>query len=305
MSEPASSDVNRTDEHVPSPGTTLGTTPHVRKAGPAPPEASPWPAVPGYEMLGELGKGGMGVVYKARQVTADRVVAVKMILGGGQLDEHALARFRTEAQAVGRLQHPNIVQVFEVGEWRAPDGSQVPYFSLEYCPGGSLAKKLAGTPLRSDEAAALVETLARAMAAAHESGVIHRDLKPGNVLMDGAGTPKVCDFGLAKKLDDQGQTASGAVMGTPSYMAPEQARGEVKEVGPLADVYALGAILYECLTGRPPFKAATMFETLQQVIGSDPAPPRALQPGVPRDLETVCLKCLHKDPARRYSSAVA
>ena len=255
-------------------------------------------AVPGYEVLSELGRGGMGVVYKARQVKLGRLVALKMILSGGHAGEADLARFRTEAEAIARLQHPNIVQIYEVGEHGG-----LPFFSLEFCGGGSLEKKRGGTPLPPAEAAVLVETLARAMQAAHEKGVIHRDLKPANVLLAEDGTPKITDFGLAKKLDEAGQTASGAVMGTPSYMAPEQAGGQA--VGPLADVYALGAVLYECLTGRPPFKAATNLDTILQVVSDEPVPPAQLQPKTPRDLETICLKCLHKDPEKRYPSAAA
>jgi WD40 repeat protein/tRNA A-37 threonylcarbamoyl transferase component Bud32 len=266
-------------------------------AGPAPLPGSV--AVPGYELLGELGRGGMGVVYKARQIKLNRVVALKMILAGGHAGAADLARFVTEAEAIARLQHPNIVQLYEVGEHGG-----LPYFSLEFCPGGSLDRKLGGTPLPPRQAAALVETLARAMQAAHEKGVVHRDLKPANVLVAEDGTPKVTDFGLAKKLGEAaGQTASGAVLGTPSYMAPEQALGKAKAVGPAADVYALGAILYELLTGRPPFKAATTWDTVQQVVNGDPAAPSRLQPNLPRDLETVCLKCLQKDPDRRYPSA--
>ncbi len=255
-------------------------------------------AVPGHEVLDVLGRGGMGVVYKARHLRLNRHVAVKMILAGGHAGPDELARFRTEAEAIARLQHPNIVQVFEVGEHEGR-----PFFSLEFCGGGSLAKKLAGTPLPPAESAALVQTLAEAMQAAHSRGVIHRDLKPANVLLAEDGTPKITDFGLAKKLDEAGQTVSGAVMGTPSYMAPEQA-GQ-KEVGSLADVYALGAVLYECLTGRPPFKAATSVDTILQVISDEPEPPRRLNPAVPRDLETICLKCLQKEPAWRYASARA
>jgi WD40 repeat protein len=263
--------------------------------------AGPAPALAGYEILGELGRGGMGVVYRARQVRANRVVALKMILAGGHAGEHELARFRTEAEAVARLQHPHIVQIHEVGE---AEGR--PFFSLEYCPGGSLAAKLQGTPLPPREAARLVEALARAMDAAHQKGIIHRDLKPANVLLAEDGTPKITDFGLAKKLEDAaGQTGSGDVLGTPSYMAPEQAGGRAREVGPLADVYALGAILYECLTGRPPFKAATALDTLLQVLSEEPVPVRRLQPKVPVDLETIALKCLQKEPARRYGSARA
>jgi WD40 repeat protein len=289
------------------------------------------PSPTGYEILGELGRGGMGVVYKASQVQLKRVVALKMILSGAHADGEERLRFRTEAEAIARLQHPNIVQVFEVGEWQASEvSSPVPYFSLEFCPGGSLERKLGGTPLAPLEAAKLAETLARALHSAHTRGIIHRDLKPANVLLtpaetqplasalstptapepDGSTTPllerwvpKVTDFGLAKRLDEVGQTPSGAVMGTPSYMAPEQAGGNSQQVGPLADVYALGAILYECLTGRPPFRAATTFETLQQVLCEDPVPPRAFQSRVPRDLDTICLKCLRKEPQERYESA--
>jgi WD40 repeat protein/serine/threonine protein kinase len=274
----------------------------------------PRPEVPGYEILGELGRGGMGVVYRALQAKLNRLVALKMILAGGHAGEQELRRFRAEAEAVARLQHPNVVQIYEVGE---QDG--LPYFSLEFCPGGSLEKKLAGTPLPPREAAALTETLARAVHAAHQRGIVHRDLKPANVLLTSPtdaglpaggrpswGTPKITDFGLAKKLDDAaGPTASGAIMGTPSYMAPEQAGGQGKQVGPAADVYALGAILYQLLTGRPPFKAATLMDTVLQVLNDEPVPPKRLQPKVPRDLETICLKCLAKEPHKRYLSAEA
>ncbi len=187
-----------------------------------------------------------------------------------------------------------------MGEWQGK-----PFFSLELCGGGSLANKLRGTPLPAEEAGPLVETLARAMQAAHEKNIIHRDLKPANVLLTEDGAPKITDFGLAKKLDDDsGQTHSGAIMGTPSYMAPEQARGQNREMGTAVDIYALGAVLYEMLTGRPPFRGATVLETLEQVSSRDPVPLSQLQPKVPRDLETICLKCLHKDPARRYGSAL-
>jgi WD40 repeat protein/tetratricopeptide (TPR) repeat protein/tRNA A-37 threonylcarbamoyl transferase component Bud32 len=242
----------------------------------------------------------MGVVYKARQTKLDRLVALKMILSGGHAGEADRTRFKTEAEAIARLQHPNIVQIYEIGE---QDG--LPYFSLEFCGGGSLEKKLNGTPLPPKKAAALVETLALAMHAAHEQDVIHRDLKPANVLLANDETLKITDFGLAKKLDGAGQTATGAVMGTPSYMAPEQAGGKSEKIGPPADVYALGAILYECLTGRPPFKAATHLETILQVVSDEPVPPRQLQSRTPRDLETICLKCLRKDPKKRYASAKA
>jgi WD40 repeat protein len=256
--------------------------------------------VAGYEILSTLGRGGMGVVYQARQTKLNRLVALKMILAGGHAGEADLARFATEAEAIARLQHPNIVQVYEVG---AHEGR--PFFSLEFCAGGSLDRKLGGTPLPPVEAARLVETLARAMHAAHQANVIHRDLKPANVLLLEDGTPKITDFGLAKKLDEVGQTQSGAIMGTPSYMAPEQAGGPSKQMGPAVDVYALGAILYECLTGRPPFKAATALDTLMQVVADEPVPPTQLQSKTPKDLETICLKCLQKEPTKRYASSAA
>jgi WD40 repeat protein len=265
-------------------------------------------AVPGYEVLGELGRGGMGVVYAARQINADRVVALKMLLAGGHAGDALRGRFKVEAEAIARLQHPNIVQVFEVGE---KDG--LAFFSLEFCPGGTLAERLRGGPLTPAAAAPLVETLARAIHAAHTAHVLHRDLKPANVLLAGGGrdaplerlTPKVSDFGLARKLDVEGPTYSGDILGTPAYMAPEQAAGQTREQGPAVDVYALGVLLYECLTGRPPFRAATVLETLQQVEHAEPVAVRRLAPAVPRDLETICHKCLQKEPRKRYASAAA
>jgi tRNA A-37 threonylcarbamoyl transferase component Bud32 len=278
-----------------------------------------WPEVPGYEVHGELGRGGMGVVFKARHLALNRIVALKMIRAT-TVDEEDRQRFRTETEAVARLQHPNIVQIYEVGEHQGQ-----PYCALEYCAGGSLSAALAGNPLPPREAAQLTETLARAITHAHKAGIVHRDLKPANVLLATESTentekkrglssvpsvssvaglfPKLTDFGLAKKLDSEvQQTRTGAVMGTPSYMAPEQACGAA--VGPLADVYALGAVLYELLTGRPPFKAATVFDTLLLVTSAEPVPVRHLQPSVPPDLETVCLKCLEKEPAKRLGSAL-
>ncbi len=277
-----------------------GQTPHPAASGsPAAPRAAP--AVPGYEILEELGRGGMGVVYKARQVKLGRLVALKMVLAGAHAGAADLARFRTEAEAVARLQHPNIVQIHEVGEH---DG--LPYLSLEFVDGGSLAHKLNGTPLPARQAAQLVAVLAGAMHAAHQRGIVHRDLKPGNVLLAADGIPKITDFGLAKRLDaPTGMTQTGAVMGTPSYMAPEQAMGKVHEIGPAADVYALGAILYELLTGRPPFRSETPWDTILLVIHEDPVPPTYLQPRVPRDLETICLKCLAREPQKRFATARA
>ena len=284
---------------VSSTGDTL-VPPADLLTGPASLPAAVATAAPGYEILGELGRGGMGVVYKARQVKLNRIIALKMILSGAHAGAHELARFRVEAEAIARLSHPNIVQVYEIGEHEGK-----PFFSLEFCGGGGLDRKLHGTPLPPREAAALVEALARAIQAAHAQQVIHRDLKPANVLLTEDGTPKITDFGLAKILDEAGQTQSGAVMGTPSYMAPEQATGRTAEAGPAADVYSLGAILYECLTGRPPFRAATATETVLQVIADEPVAPSRLAPACPRDLETICLKCLQKEPHRRYASAEA
>jgi outer membrane protein assembly factor BamB len=242
----------------------------------------------------------MGVVYRARQCSLNRIVALKMILAGGHAAAADLARFKAEAEAVAKLQHPHIVQIHEVG-----DAGGYPFFSLEYVEGGSLAARLDGTPVPPRKAAEWVEPLARAVHAAHKAGIIHRDLKPGNILLTADGSPKITDFGLAKQLDrEHGHTRTGAIVGTPSYMAPEQAAGK-KDVGLAADTYALGAILYEMLTGRPPFRAETALDTVLQVISAEPVPPRALVPKVPRDLETVCLKCLEKDPTRRYADAEA
>ena len=297
-------------------------------------------APPGYVIEKELGRGGMGVVYLARQEGLKRPVALKMILSGAHAGERDLARFRAEAETVAALRHPNVVQIYEVG---AHAGR--PFMALEYCDGGSLDKKLAGVPLPPRDAAELAATLARALHAAHALGIVHRDLKPANVLLSvaarqspvvaaagstslksGGGdagasdrrqqqlaagdrqlaSPKVTDFGLAKRAGSaDGLTASGAIMGTPSYMAPEQAGGGTKDVGPAADVYALGAMLYEFLTGRPPFRAATVLDTVLMVVKADPVPPTQLAPKTPRDLETICLKCLHKDPARRFPTAEA
>jgi serine/threonine protein kinase len=315
-----------------------------------------------YEVLEELGRGGMGVVYKARQINANRVVALKMILSA-QPDGESRARFQREAEAAAQLAHPHVVQIHEVGTWHSPEGDSLPFFSMEYCTGGSLAGYLDGTPLAPGRAAALVEVLARAVHAAHAKRLVHRDLKPANVLLApddrgdvgsavllekeapdaapliealaqarqalarrrGGGAPpaadrkapsgrpparaaqrwvpKITDFGLARRTDDDtALTVTGAIVGTPSYLAPEQARGE-KEVGPACDVWALGAILYECLTGRPPFLAASPFETLMQVVEKEPAPPQQLNAQVPADLQAVCLRCLEKRPHRRYGSA--
>jgi WD40 repeat protein len=268
-----------------------------RRTAPTSAPISSTAAVPGYEILAELGRGGMGVVYMARQRSLNRIVALKMVLAGGHAGAEDRARFLAEAEAIARVRHPGIIQIHDFG---THDG--LPYFSLEFCGGGSLGVRLRGTTLPPRDAAETVETIARAVQAAHDAGIVHRDLKPGNVLIADDGTLKITDFGLAKRVEGGGLTRSGAVMGTPSYMAPEQAEGR-PDVGPAADVYALGAILYECLTGRPPFKASSAVETIRQVVGQGPASPRQLQANLPRDLETICLKCLQKEPARRYASA--
>jgi serine/threonine protein kinase len=258
------------------------------------------PLVPGYEMLAELSRGGMGVIYKARQLGLNRVVALKMILAGAHASPEAVVRFRREAEAVARLRYPNIVQIYEVGEHEGR-----PCFSLEYVEGGSLAQCLDGTPIPARQAAELTQTLARAMEYAHQQGIVHRDLTPGNVLLTADGTPKVTDFGLAKFLIGGGAspTRTGSILGTPSYMAPEQAQANKQAIGPATDVYALGAILYEMLIGRPPFKAETPLDTVLQVVSQEPVPPSRLHAKVPRDLEIICLKCLRKEPDKRFASA--
>jgi WD40 repeat protein len=272
--------------------------------------------VPGYEVFEELGRGGMGVVYRARQTGLNRPVALKMILAGSHAGPVERERFRREAQAVAALQHPNIVQIFEIGE-----AAGHPYLALELVDGGSLAQHLVGSPWPARDAVELVEHVARAVEYAHSQGVVHRDLKPGNILLAREkslpsafqstrnSVPKITDFGLAKRIDEtvapDGATKTGAVMGTPSYIAPEQASGKTREIGPAADVYALGAILYELLTGRPPFRGETPLDTVLQVINEDPVSPKSLQSNVPWDVQTICLKCLMKSPAKRYASALA
>jgi formylglycine-generating enzyme required for sulfatase activity/tRNA A-37 threonylcarbamoyl transferase component Bud32 len=260
---------------------------------------TPSPTVPGYEILGELGRGGMGVVYKARQRGANRLVALKMIRAIEYASLTDRLRFQIETEAVARLQHPNIVQLYEVGEERGQ-----PFFSLELCDGGTLTEQLKKQRPTPRESAQLIETLARAMHYAHLRGVVHRDLKPGNVLLAGAeGVPKITDFGLAKRIDAEARdvSQSGEIMGTAAYMAPEQAAGKVRDTGPAADVYALGGLLYECLTGRAPFDGP-QHVVLVKVLSDEPEPPSRQAP-VPADLETICLKCLSKEPARRYASA--
>jgi aminoglycoside phosphotransferase (APT) family kinase protein len=257
------------------------------------------PKIPGYTALEEVGRGGMGVVFKATAERLNRFVALKMILAGDLASPEASARFLKEAEAVARLQHPQVVQIFGIGDY-----SGRPYLEMEYIEGGSLANRLDGAPWRPHEAARLVESLAMAVQHAHEREIVHRDLKPANILLTAEGLPKVTDFGLAKTLGtDLGLTRTDSIIGSPSYMAPEQACGMVGSVGPATDVYSLGAILYELLTGRPPFRAATVLETLEQVRSAAPPSPVRLQPGLPIDLDTIVMRCLEKDPARRYPSA--
>ena len=267
-----------------------------------PPAASRVPCVHGYEVLGMLGRGAMGVVYKALHLRLNRVVALKIVGDAPNARPEDLVRFRREAEMIARLQHPNIVQIYEVGEYAG--GS---YLALEYVDGPALDRQVHGSPQPPRQAAQLVEALARAVHYAHGQGIIHRDLKPANVLLTPAGAPKITDYGLARHIElESGLTTAGAIMGTPSYMAPEQAEGRLKDIGPHTDTYALGAVLYEMLTGRPPFQAATVLETLVQVRQRDAVPPRRLLDShrrtCPADLETICLKCLEKDPQRRYES---
>jgi hypothetical protein len=269
------------------------------------PAGGPWPQVPGYEILAELGRGGMGVVYKARQVLPARVVALKMMLAGAHASAEELTRFRVEAAALARLRHPNVVQVYEVGE-HGPH----PYFSMEFVPGGSLSARLQGKPLEPRLAAQLVEPLARAVHAVHQAGVFHRDLKPANVLLDGGpdtpleqGTPRLSDFGLAKQADDGGNLSqTNQVIGSLQYMAPEQAKPDIAPCGSWTDVHGLGAILYQLLTGRAPFQGDSYWDIMRQVLRHTPAFARP-RSRLERDLQSVCRKCLKKEPSKRFGSA--
>jgi len=253
-----------------------------------------------YELLREIARGGMGVVYQARQKSLNRVVALKAIRSGPLASPAEVRRFRIEAENVAHLDHPHIVPIYEVG-----DHVGLPFFSMKLIEGGTLAEHLGRFHRKPKQAARLLATVAEAVDHAHRHGILHRDLKPANILLDASGEPHVSDFGLAKDLGGEGKTASGAIVGTPSYMAPEQAAGGAKRLSTSADIYALGAILYELLTGRPPFQAETPLETLQQVKSAEPVPPSRLRPKLPRDLTTICLRCLEKEPGKRYLSAGA
>jgi formylglycine-generating enzyme required for sulfatase activity len=299
-------DETHSADRRPPPAAPPDTPPKItRNTGAVPTDLAPgecreYPEVPGYEILGILGHGGMGVVYRARQLQANRLVALKMIRAVEHASPTERLRFQIETEAVARLQHPHIVQLYEAGEVRGQ-----PFFSLEFCDGGTLTEQLKKQRPSPREAAALIETLARAMHYAHLRGVVHRDLKPGNVLLAGAErVAKITDFGLAKRIDAEARevSQSGAIMGTAAYMAPEQAAGKVRDTGPAADVYALGALLYECLTGRPPFEGPRHV-VLVSVLNDEPVLLSRLGAKVPADLETICLKCLSKEPARRYASA--
>jgi serine/threonine protein kinase len=254
-----------------------------------------------YELLEELGRGGMGVVYKAHQKSLGRTVALKMILRGATPSSADLARFRTEAESAARLDHPSIVPIYEVGEQQGQ-----PFFTMKYVAGSTLTRRLAGGPMPPREAASILAPICRAIHYAHERGVLHRDLKPSNILIDEEGRPHVSDFGLAKRVEaEEHLTLSGAVLGTPSYMAPEQAAGKRGNLGPASDVYSLGTILYQMLTGHPPFQAATPVETVLLVLEQEPLPPRLLNPRADRELEMIALKCLQKPPELRYRTAKA
>jgi serine/threonine-protein kinase len=260
---------------------------------------TPWPNLPGYEILQEIGRGGMGIVYKARQARLNRFVALKVLLRGVDAGPRIRARFRAEAEAVAQLQHPYIVQLFDILE----HDDQL-YLSLEYVGGGSLSRKIGGQPQPIEWSAQTIRTLAQAVQYSHERGIVHRDLKPSNVLLTPDGIPKIVDFGLAKRIDDDSRTTkTGTVMGTPDYMAPEQADGRVHDVGRATDIYALGVMLYELLTGKPPFRGEAMVRVLDAVRVKKPQPLRGIRPEIPRDLETICLRCLEKQPVNRYASA--
>ncbi|MCY2991899.1 MAG: serine/threonine-protein kinase [Planctomycetota bacterium] len=279
----------------------VGTSPEAVAAvtAEAAPDAGGWPRTfGGYELLERIAGGAVGVVYKARQRQPERIVAVKVLHSGRDASAEEIERFRREAQAAAGLQHPHIVRVLEVGEF----AGQV-FFSMDYIAGRSLADRVRHSPLPPAQAADCLATVARAIQFAHRHGVLHRDLKPSNILLDADGQPHVVDFGLARRVAEPRLTATGVTLGTPSYMPPEQAAGRTADIGPASDVYSLGATLYELLTGRPPFLADTVWGTLQQAVHNEPAGPRSINPDLDRNLETICLKCLRKEPSQRYATA--
>jgi serine/threonine-protein kinase len=301
LAPPAPVQLGRAAPDVVAGAATLAEPLMVIDAPDAPIAESPGSYFGKFELLVELGRGGFGVVYKARQKDLGRVVALKMILNSQLSSADAVRRFHDEARTAAGVQHPNITAVYEAGQVLGQ-----PYFAMQYINGASLAQRLRGGALPFETAARVVAAVARAVDHLHNHGIIHRDLKPANILLDEEGQPYVTDFGLVKLLaGETHQTTSGAIVGTPSYMAPEQAAGQLTRVGPLSDVYSIGAILYECLTGRPPFSAATQLETLVQVLESEPIRPRTLDPKIPRDLESICLRAMEKAPERRYATAGA
>lgn len=256
-----------------------------------------WPVVPGYQIKELIGRGGMGIVFRARHLALDREVALKTISMTGPNQKLLRSRLQREAEAMASLHHPHIVQIFEILD---SDGTMV--LALEYIRGGSLADRLRESVLSPPEAARLMELVARTMQDTHDADILHRDMKPANILLTEDGIPKITDFGLARRVEEPGDTQTGQIIGTPSYLAPEQAQGFEGWSTPAVDIYGIGAVLYEALTGRPPFRSATSFETLRQVIHEEPVPPSRLQPRLPRDIVTICLKCLRKDPSKRYGS---
>jgi eukaryotic-like serine/threonine-protein kinase len=285
-----------------SPPTIAGVDADETVLGADPPHGVSGRSFGDYDLIRPLARGGMGIVYQARQRKLNRVVALKMILSGDLAKEEDVRRLQVEAEAAARLDHSGIVPVYEAGE---VEGQH--FFSMGYIDGGSLEERLqARGPLPPRQAATIVRRIAEAVDYAHQQGIVHRDLKPSNVLIDRDGNPKVSDFGLAKRLRDESHlTASGTILGTPSYMSPEQAAGRLHAVGPLSDVYGLGAVLYRVLVGRPPFVSASPVQTLRQVLEEEPVSPRELNRAIDQDLETICLKCLQKDGSRRYESAQA
>jgi serine/threonine-protein kinase len=301
--QPPVTDVPAADVDATTPGINHPFATTDRATDPPPQPASVVGLTFGnYELLGELGRGGMGVVFKARQKRTDRLVALKVIHGRIGADEHAKARFVAEAKALARIKHPHIVTVYEVGE-----ESDCPFFTMEFVDGLPLSRRLQeGSAPTPAEAARLLEDLAGAVQAAHDVGVLHRDIKPGNVLFGSDGKARLTDFGLAKHLDQsEGLTQAGSALGTPAYMPPEQASGDLAKLGPTTDVYSLGATLYELLTGQPPFKGETAAKTILRVLKDEVVPPRKFRPNLSPELEAICLKCLEKNPADRYPTAAA